>query len=93
MGCKEVGDKDVPVLICFFEPGNESQKSYCLKLKDNFEPEKTIKYEIKSNVDTKFSIQLKIKDKTHDIQTEFTGTEEEMKIALDKMYKILDEIK
>ena len=93
MGCKEVGDKDVPVLICFFEPENDSQKSYCLKLKDNFEHEKTIKYEIRSTADKKFSIQLKIKEKTHDIQTEFTGTEEEMKIALDKMYKILDEIK
>ena len=93
MGCKEVGDKDVPVLLCFFEPNNESQKSYCLKLIDNFENEKTIKYEIRSTADNKFSIQLKIKDKTHDIQTEFTGTEEEMKIALEKMYKILDEIK
>ena len=93
MGCKEVGDKDVPVLLCFFEPNNESQKSYCLKLKDNFVHEKTIKYEIRSTADNKFSIQLKIKDKTHDIQTEFTGTEEEMKIALEKMYKILDEIK
>ena len=93
MGCKEVGDKDVPVLMCFFEPNNESQKSYCLNLKDNFQHEKTIKYEIRSTADNKFAIQLKIKDKTHDIQTEFTGTEEEMKIALDKMYKILDEIK
>ncbi len=93
MGCKEVGDKDVPVLMCFFEPNNDSQKNYCLKLKDNFEHEKTIRYEIRSTADNKFAIQLKIKDKTHDIQTEFTDTEEEMKIALDKMYKILNEIK
>ena len=93
MGCKEVGDKDVPVLMCFFEPNNDSQKNYCLKLKDNFEHEKTIRYEIRSTADNKFAIQLKIKDKTHDIQTEFTDTEEKMKIALDKMYKILNEIK
>ena len=93
MGCKEVGDKDVPVLMCFFEPNNDSQKNYCLKLKDNYEHEKTIRYEIRSTADNKFAIQLKIKDKTHDIQTEFTDTEEEMKIALDKMYKILNEIK
>ena len=93
MGCKEVGDKDVPVLMCFFEPNNDSQKNYCLKLKDNFEHEKTIRYEIRSTADNKFAIQLKIKDKTHDIQTEFTDTEEEMKVALDKMYKILNEIK
>ena len=93
MGCKEVGDKDVPVLMCFFEPNNDSQKNYCLKLKDNFEHEKTIRYEIRSTADNKFAIQLKIKDKTHHIQTEFTDTEEEMKIALDKMYKILNEIK
>jgi len=93
MGCKEVGDKDVPVLMCFFEPNNDSQKNYCLKLKDSFEHEKTIRYEIRSTADNKFAIQLKIKDKTHDIQTEFTDTEEEMKIALDKMYKILNEIK
>ena len=93
MGCKEVGDKEVPVLICFFEPNNDSQKSYCLNLKDNFQHEKTIKYEIRATAENKFSIQLKIKDKTHDIQTDFTGTEEEMKNALDKMYKILNEIK
>ena len=93
MGCKEVGDKDVAVLMCFFEPNNDSQKNYCLKLKDNFEHEKTIRYEIRSTADNKFAIQLKIKDKTHDIQTEFTDTEEEMKVALDKMYKILNEIK
>ena len=93
MGCKEIGDKDFPVLICFFEPNNDQQKEYCLKLKDNFQHEKSIRYEIRSTADNKFAIQLKIKDKTHDIQTEFTDTEEEMKIALDKMYKILNEIK
>ena len=93
MGCKEIGDKDIPVLICFFEPNNDQQKNYCLNLKDNFQHEKTIKYEIRSTSDNKFSIQLKIKDKVYDIQTEFVGSEEDMNNALNKMYTILDEKK
>ena len=61
MGCNEVKDLDYPTLICFFEPNNEQQKMYCLKLKDNFHHEHSIRYEIKSTADNKFAIQFKIK--------------------------------
>ena len=47
MGCCG-GKKDkYPTLICFFETKNEEQKAYCIKLKDNFKSEKTIRFEIK----------------------------------------------
>ena len=43
MGCNEVKEAELPTLICYFEPNNESQKAYCLKLKDNFHHEQSIK--------------------------------------------------
>ena len=90
MGCNEANDKNLPMLICFFEPGNELQKEYCLKLKDNFHHEQSIRYEIKSTSDNPFGVKLNIKGKIIDIQTEFNNSEEEMLKALDAMYKELD---
>ena len=92
MGCNEVKDANLPVLMCYFEPNNESQKEYCLKLKDNFHHQQTIRYEIKSTPENPFSVKLKIKSIIHDIQNEFNdGTEEEMNKALNEMYSKLDE--
>ena len=92
MGCKEIGDKDFPVLICFFEPNNDQQKDYCLKLKDSFKYEKPIKYEIRSNRIDPFSIRLKKKNKIYDIQTNYiNNSEEEIQKALTDIYTILDE--
>ena len=89
MGCKESRDTNVPILLCFFETGNKDQGAYCLKLRDNFKHEKTINYQIKSQQGMKFAIQFQIKGKTHDIQTEFNDSEEEMNKALNKMYELL----
>ena len=87
---KEVSDS-TPRLICHFEPGNKAQKNYCFKVKDNFTHEKSVFYEIKSYIGKKFSIKLKIKDKTYDIQNEFKDNDENLNIALNKMYVLLDE--
>ena len=92
MGCNEVKDTDLPTLICFFEPNNEQQKMYCLKLKDNFHHEQSIRYEIKSTADNKFAIKFKIKKNIYDIQTVFNDSEEEMNKALEAMYRKLDEL-
>ena len=92
MGCNEVKDLDYPTLICFFEPDNEPQKNYCLKLKDNFHHEQSIRYEIKSTADNKFAIKFKIKKNIYDIQTVFNDSEEEMNKALEAMYRKLDEL-
>ena len=88
MGCGESKDK-LPTLLCFFEAENENQKNYCIKLKDNFKHEKSIRFEIKSSPGVNFSVQLKINDKIHKIQTIYN--EEEMDTVLDKMYKLLNE--
>ena len=40
----------------------------------------------------KFSIQFKIKDKIHEIQTEFDYSEEKLNSTLNKMYQLLDQI-
>ena len=89
MGCKESRDTNVPELLCFFETGNDSQGIYCLKIRDNFKHEKTINYQIKSGQGMKFAIKFKIKEKIHDIQTEFNDSEEEMNKTLNKMYELL----
>ena len=86
MGC--CGSKDkYPTLICFFETKNEEQKNYCIKLKDSFKNEKTIRFEIKSVPNTPFSIQMKIKDKITVIQEEYN--EEVMEETLNKAYQLL----
>ena len=91
MGCDET--KDLPALLCFFEAGNEDQKNYCLKLKDNFQHNKRIRFEIKSLMGIKFSIKFKINGKVHEIQTNFDSTEGAMNQALQQMYNLLDQDK
>ena len=90
MGCKESKDISYPTLLCFFETGNTAQGTYCLKIRDNFKHEKSINYQIKSEKDMKFSIKFKIKDKIHDIQTEFDDSVETMNNSLNKMYELLN---
>ena len=88
MGC--CGSKDkYPTLICFFETKNEEQKNYCIKLKDSFKNEKTIRFEIKSVPGTPFSIQFKIKDNISVLQNEFNNDEETMNQTLQKAYELL----
>ena len=58
-----------PTLICFFEHGNEEQKNYCIKLKDHFQNEKTINYEIKSIPKVPFLIKIIYKDKEEKIKS------------------------
>jgi hypothetical protein len=89
MGCCG-GKKDkYPTLICFFETKNEEQKAYCIKLKDNFKCEKTIRFEIKSLQNVPFKIQLKIKNKIHDLQTEYSNEDDKMNETLQKAYELL----
>ena len=85
---KELLNKDeYPTLICFFEKGNEKQKDYCIKLKDNFFSEKTIRFEISSGVF--FSIQFKVNGKIHEIQNTFDNSEEALFSTLNKAYDLL----
>ena len=90
MGCSESKDQ-LPTLLCFFETGNEEQKLYCLKLKDNFQHEKPIRFEIKSSPGLSFCVQLKYKGKINKIQTVFNNKDDVMENSLKIMYKILDD--
>ena len=92
MGCDETKNVDYSVLLCFFEVGNEEQKEYCLKLKDNFQHEKSIRFEIKSTPGVPFSIKFKLKgeQEPRTIQDTFDNSEQAMKDSLEKMYQILD---
>ena len=90
MGCNESNEKNYPTLLCFFEAENEIQKNYCLKIKDNFQHEKSIKFEIKSTPGVNFAIKFKYRGKVHDIQNTFDNSDEAMNQSLEKMYKLLD---
>ena len=92
MGCDESRDTHYSVLLCFFEVGNEEQKQYCIKLKDNFQYEKSIRFEIKSTPGVPFSIKLKLKGEPEprNIQDTFDSSEQAMQESLNKMYQILD---
>ena len=92
MGCDETKNADYPLLMCFFEMGNEEQKQYCLRLKDQFRHEKPIRFEIKSSPGIQFSIKFKLKgeQEPNTIEDTFNNTEERMNESLQKMYEILD---
>ena len=87
----EIDAYKYPVLICFFESKNEDQKNYCIKLKDNFKNEKTIRFEIKSQPGTPFSIQFKVKDNISMLQNEFKDDDETMMETLNKVYELLND--
>ena len=93
MGCKEVNDPtaNLPTLICTFEPKNEAQKQYCIKLKDNFNYPTSVKYEIRAYAGSTFNILLVIQGKNHSIQTTLNESDEnEVKNNLQKIYDILN---
>ncbi len=87
MGCTQANE--TPTLICFFEQGNEEQKAYCIKLKDSFHHEKTIKFEVKSVPQVNFSIKFKVNGKLHEIQNTFENSEGAMQSTLQKAYDLL----
>lgn len=92
MGCQEASDKNVPTLLCFFETGNEEQKSYCLHLKDSFKPEKNTRFEIKSTPQVPFGVKFKINGKVYDIQTVYDNNpetrEKTLEATLQKIYDL-----
>ena len=93
MGCKEVNDPtaNLPTLICTFEPKNQAQKQYCIKLKDNFNYPTSVKYEIKAYEGSTFNILLVIQGQNHSIQTTLNESDEnEVKNNLQKIYDILN---
>ena len=90
MGCNESKDKNLPTLLCEFEINNEEQKKYCLDLRDRFNHDKIIRFEIKSMDGTNFSVKFKIKGKIYDIQNIFENSEEAKNNALQQMYDLLD---
>ena len=93
MGCKEVNDPtaNLPTLMCTFEPKNQAQKQYCIKLKDNFNYPTSVKYEIKAYAGSTFNIMLVIQGKNHSIQTTLNESDEnEVKNNLQKIYDILN---
>ena len=93
MGCKEVNDPtaNLPTLMCTFEPKNQAQKQYCIKLKDNFNYPTSVKYEIKAYAGSTFNILLVIQGQNHSIQTTLNESDEnEVKNNLQKIYDILN---
>ncbi len=83
---------NIPLLICLYESGNEEQKEYCIKLKDNFKHEKTINYEIESKENVPFCIQIAYNTQILDLQKEFDDSEDTMYETLRKAYDFLSKI-
>ena len=87
MGCSET--KNLPNLILVFEPQNDQQQNYLIKLKDSLHPERSIQFELKSFKNSNYSIKLKKGEKEYDIETTFDETQ--MQNSIDKIYKLLGE--
>ncbi len=87
MGCAET--KDNTTLVCIFEPQNSTQLSYCKRLKDSLKPEKSIKFEIKSFINSNYQIQLKINGQIHIVESVFD--ESQFENTQNKIYSLLGE--
>jgi hypothetical protein len=72
-----------PILFLNFKIDDKKQKNYCLNIIDNYHYTDSVKYIIKSSIDTKFSIKLKVEDTIYDIRTEFNDSKEDMKKVLE----------
>ena len=92
MGCDETKD-NYPTLLCFFEPQNEAQKNYCIELKNNFQHEQSIKFQISSTAQVGFSVKFRLNGTTHNIQDTFDSSREAMENSLQKMYDLLNQNK
>ena len=90
MGCANTKDVQTPTLICFYEADNKEQKNYCLKLKENYNGNKPIKYEIKQIPQVPFGIKLRKNGKIVDIQKIFDNREEVMNETLKKIYDLVE---
>ena len=90
MGCANTKDVQTPTLICFYEADNKEQKNYCLKLKENYNGNKPIKYEIKQIPQVPFGIKLRKNGKIVDIQKIFDNREEVMNETLNKIYDLVE---
>ena len=90
MGCNDSRNRMI-TLICYYETGNNEQKSYCNKLKENYKGNTHIRFEIKDIPQVHFGIKLRISDKTIDIQKVFDNREETMNEILEKIYKCIEE--
>ena len=72
-----------PILFLNFKIDDKKQKNYCLNIIDNYHYTDSVEYIIKSSIDTKFSIKLKVEDTIYDIRTEFNDSKEDMKKVLE----------
>ena len=91
MGCNETKSTtpNLPTLTMIFEPQNETQKAYCIRIQQSFRHAKSIKYEIKSFANSTFSIRLQINGTVHQIQNVYN--ENEFDNTMQKLYELLDQ--
>ena len=91
MGCNETKSTtpNLPTLTMIFEPQNETQKAYCIKIQQSFRHAKSIRYEIKSFANSTFSIMLQINGTVHQIQNVYN--ENEFDNTMQKLYELLDQ--
>ena len=92
MGCQETKDKNLPRILCYIEVGNEEQKNYFFRLRDNFCHHRRVAYKILSKPGIPFCVQFinKGQSEPYKIQDILDYSEEAMNNSLQKMYKILD---
>ena len=92
MGCYTESNSSLPVLLCQFEKGKEAQKEYCFSLKNNINYHKPITFIIKSDKTSKFSINVEINGKLHNIRYKFDKYDEDnLEEDLRKLYTLLNE--
>ena len=107
MGCNQVKEKNpnqntnpnpnqileqnLPILILTFDGGNKEQMEFLMAFKSEFHPKNSLKFQISSNQQSKFSIKFqRPNEQPIDILTNYDTSGEAKNQALNKLYELVD---
>ena len=82
----QIQNSQVPFIICYYEPGNEEQKNYCIKVINYLQTQKQIYSDIKeSNI---FSIFFILYGKTYLIKNDYNLSDESIYILNNRINQL-----
>ena len=82
----QIQNSQVPFIICYYEPGNEEQKNYCIKVINYLQTQKQIYSDIKeSNI---FSIFFILYGKTYLIKSDYNLSDESIYILNNRINQL-----
>ena len=87
---KEAENK-IPVLILYYERGNEEQHEYCIKLVKKFRYNKNVRFDMNSIPQVPYGIKIRINKEIFELERAFDGSDLCMDSTLNRAYALLRE--